>query len=86
MRVQLKMLKGRSFHAMPCHATPAAEKKTPAAAAAAAAAALCVQAMVKIVTEKLGQDAGSVLAAMMAHACPFETRVNVSGLCCFIVR
>jgi hypothetical protein len=40
-----------------------------------------VQAMVKIVTEKLGQDAGSVLAAMMAHACRFETRVNVSGSC-----
>lgn len=37
-----------------------------------------MQDMVKLVSEKLGQDAGTVLAAMLAHACRFETRVNVS--------
>lgn len=43
---------------------------------------LPLQAMVKLVSEKLGQDAGSVLAAMLAHACRFETAVNVSSRLC----
>lgn len=38
-----------------------------------------LQEMVQLVTEKLGQDAGVVLAAMLAHASRFETGVNVSA-------
>jgi len=37
------------------------------------------QAMVDLVSQKLGQDAGSVLAAMLAHASRSETGVAVSG-------
>lgn len=37
------------------------------------------QAMVELVSQKLGQDAASVLAAMLAHASRSETGVAVSG-------
>lgn len=38
---------------------------------------LSLQEMVKLVTEKLGQDPGTVLAAMLTHASRFETHLAV---------
>lgn len=42
--------------------------------------------MVDLVADKLGSDAGTVLAAMLSHGRRYETAVKVSGLCLHIHR